>query len=127
MRGVFLIKHPCFSMLSKKYRITSGVDFNRLIREGNSRNNSFFYLKFLLNNIAYSRFGFAIGVKLFNGAVKRNRVKRLLGEVVRVNFKKIRGGYDIVIGVKSEKINKMKYLEAERSLLVFLGNNNFLK
>lgn len=114
-------------MLPKQYRITNGVDFGRLFQKGDSRSHPLFYLKFLPNNLTYSRFGFLVGVKLFKKAVKRNRIKRLMREVVRLNFAKIRDGYDIIIGAKSQKIYGIKYQEAETLLLDFLGNNNFLK
>ena len=48
-------------------------------------------------------------------------------EVVRLNFAKIRGGYDIIIGAKSLKLHGIKYQEAEKLLLAFLSNNKFLE
>lgn len=114
-------------MLPRKYRITNGIDFDRLFQKGDLRSHPLFYLKFLPNNLTYSRFGFAVGVKLFKKAVKRNRVKRLMRELIRLNIVKIRSGYDIIVGAKSQKLYGIKYLEAEKLLLLFLSNNKFLK
>lgn len=114
-------------MLTRKYRITHSVDFDHLFQKGDLRNNPLFYLKFASNNLTYSRFGFVVGVKLFKKAVKRNRVKRLMREVIRLNLAKIRDGRDMIIGAKSSQLYGMKYREMERLLLSFLANNNFLK
>ncbi|OWK27470.1 MAG: ribonuclease P protein component [Parcubacteria group bacterium GW2011_GWA2_38_13b] len=114
-------------MFSRKYRITNSADFDYLFQKGYLRSNSLFYLKFLPNKLSYSRFGFVVGVKLFKEAVKRNRVKRLMREFVRSNLTKIRGGYDIVVGVKSRKFYGIKYEEAEKLLSAFFDNNNFLE
>src|SRR3989338_7865078 len=114
-------------MLLRKYRITNNTDFDRLFQKGNLRSNPLFYLEFSPNNLTYSRFGFTAGVKLFKEAVKRNRIKRLMREGVRLNFAKIRGGYDIIICAKSLKLHGIKYQEAEKLLLAFLSNNKFLE
>ena len=108
-------------MLSRKYRIADNIYFNRLFQKGNSRSCPLFYLKFLSNNLPYSRFGFIVGVKLFKEAVKRNRVKRLMREVIRLNFSKICDGYDIIIGAKSNKLYGMKYREVEKLLLAIFN------
>lgn len=60
--------------------------------------------------------------------MQRNRVKRLMREVTRLNLNKIRAGYDILIGAKSIDIYEMSCVEVEKELLKFLSRYElFLK
>lgn len=52
------------------------------------------------------RFAFIISSKISKLAVHRNRVKRALNEVVRMNLSKIPKGYDFVFLVKKSIVSK---------------------
>ena len=52
-----------------------------------------------------SRFGIIVSKKVSKKAVLRNRVKRVLREVIRKNLKKIKPGSDILIIANSDLAN----------------------
>lgn len=49
------------------------------------------------NGLENSRFAFVVGVKVAKAAVKRNRLKRKMREVVRLQLDNIAPGYDVVV------------------------------
>ncbi len=91
-------------MLKKQSRLSTRFEFNRTRKFGRRFNSRFFYL-FCLAVPPYtgqSRFGFVASLHFDKGAVKRNRAKRLLREVFRNNFGRIKPGFWIVVYPKKE-------------------------
>lgn len=76
-------------------------DFNKAYK-GKTIAGKLIFLKAQKNNLDVSRFGFVVSSKISKKAVIRNKIKRRLREVVK-DFKK---GFDIIIIVKPEIINK---------------------
>ena len=50
-----------------------------------------------VNSLPYSRFGSSIGKRLVGNNCRRNRVRRLLREAMRMNLTQIPGGFDFVL------------------------------
>jgi len=67
------------------------------------------------------RVGFVVSTKINKNAVKRNRVKRQMREVVRLLLKegKIKIGFHIAIIAKTEMLEK-EYYEIEKSIVELL-------
>ncbi|MDD5434293.1 MAG: ribonuclease P protein component [Nitrospira sp.] len=83
-------------MKNSKYKIRKGWEYRFIYKNGRRKSNRFFVLYYIKNNLGYSRFGISASKKLGN-AVKRNRIKRLIREVIRLRDD-IKGmGMDIVI------------------------------
>jgi len=106
-------------VLPKQYRLTSSRDFARLHAQGQSCKNNQVVLITLANGLSYSRFGFSLSRKLGN-AVTRNRCKRLLREVVRLNLVNIKPGYDVLFIARKGMLNAT-YQATERAVLELLG------
>ena len=93
--------------LNKKNRLKSKKDFNSVFRSGKTVNGSFLFIKFKINNLNNSRFGFVTGLKVSPKAVVRNKIKRLLSEAARIRLRQVKNNYDIIAVVKSVEAIKM--------------------
>lgn len=110
-------------MNKSRYKIRKGWEYRYIYRNGRRKANRFFILYYLKNNLGYSRFGISASRKL-GGAVNRNRIKRIIREIVRLR-NDVRGmGMDMVI-VAREGIIGMGFKEADEAfgnLVKHLGN-----
>ena len=77
----------------RKERLRKARQFSLVYERGSSATNKFLVIKILPNDLGVTRCGFAVS-KRVGKAVKRNRIKRLLRECVRVT--PIQPGWDIV-------------------------------
>ncbi|MBS4913187.1 MAG: ribonuclease P protein component [Veillonella sp.] len=72
-----------------------------------------------------TRIGFVTGKKV-GGAVERNRARRLMKEVYRLNQHKLKEGYAIVV-VGRAKLSKATYEEACKELMYLFRKCKLLK
>jgi len=59
----------------------------------------FFIVRKRENEKSFSRFGVLVGAKVFKGAVKRNRIKRKVFEIIRVSKLCQNPGKDILVSI----------------------------
>ena len=76
------------------------------------------------NNELSNRYGFTSAKKIKN-AVDRNRIRRRLKEIVRLNKEKINTGYDIVFMARVNAVNS-DYKSLEKSFFKVLKRSNIL-
>ena len=93
-------------MLKKKFRLRKQKDFENVFDKGFYFSGNFLLLKTVKNDLPISRFGFIVSKKISKKAVRRNRVKRLLRESVRLTQKDIRAGFDAVFISKTGIVGK---------------------
>jgi ribonuclease P protein component len=77
--------------MQRRSRLTGSPRFSQIHQDGTSAANRLLVIRFLANDLEYSRFGFLVSKRIGNAAV-RNKVKRRLREAVRSNS--IKGGWD---------------------------------
>ncbi len=111
--------------MQKQFRLTKKEDFNRVYRHGKSVANRQFVL-YYMNGPAtvHFRLGVSASKKLGN-AVTRNRLRRVVKEIVRHHAPKIEKGYDMILIVRMPAVD-MKYGELEKSVLHVLRRASLL-
>jgi ribonuclease P protein component len=79
--------------LQKVKRLIKPEQFSLVYEKGVSLADRFLVLKALPNEFEYSRYGISVSKKVGN-AVVRNRVKRVLREIIRLS--PLKSGWDII-------------------------------
>ncbi len=102
--------------MQRRSRLTGSPRFSQIHRDGSSAANSLLVIRFLANDLDYSRFGFIISKRIGKAAV-RNKVKRRLREAVRSN--QVKAGWDALFIARkgSERANFQDLKQAATSLL----------
>lgn len=104
--------------LPRKNRLVGKKNFDKVFKEGKTVRGSFLFIKKILNNQSASRFGLIISSKIFKKATERNRVKRIIYELIRLRIDKIKSGYDLVIIFKIKTDERSLKEDLERLLRV---------
>ena len=79
-------------------------DFRRLYSRGKSAVTPYVAVYCRRNREGVNRLGYTVSVKLGH-AVVRNRVRRRLREIYRLNAPKLRSGWDIVVVARMKCVN----------------------
>jgi ribonuclease P protein component len=77
-------------------RLVRRSEFDAVYREGRRRTSREFAVFLRANGLDQSRFGWSIK-KTLGSAVRRNRIRRRIREIVRLHRQEISPGWDIVI------------------------------
>lgn len=85
--------------LLKDHLVRKGWEFERVYRGGKRLHGEGFTLICLPNQTKSSRLGISVHRKI-RGAVKRNRIKRIIREAFRVEREQFPAGMDIVFAVR---------------------------
>ncbi len=89
-------------MLRNENRLTEKTHFENVRQNGKFVSTPLFSVSFLdRKDNKPSRFGFIVSKKLSTKANVRNKVKRILRELVRKNLSSVKAGFDFVIIAKS--------------------------
>lgn len=89
-------------MLPQENRLKKEKDIEKVFKTGKSVFDPVCGFKFLPNGLPVSRFAVMVGVKISKSAVKRNRLRRQIREVIHLNLKNIKSGLDFTFIVRSE-------------------------
>ena len=95
-------------MLASKYRLKKKTNFARVEIDGKLIQSTSFGMGIYdrskdfngENNNSESHFGFIISTKISKKAVVRNRIKRVISEVIRKHLDIIKKGLDVVFLIK---------------------------
>ena len=81
-------------------RLVRRAEYDAVYRDARRRTSREFTVFLRPNGLALSRFGWSIK-KALGGAVRRNRIRRRLREILRLHRQEIATGWDIVIHPRS--------------------------
>ena len=87
--------------MEKKYRLRRNKDFQYTYKKGRSLGHPLLVLVHRRTGKADIRIGYSV-TKKFGNAVKRNRIKRQLREIVRLQLPMLKQGYDVIFVVRKE-------------------------
>ncbi len=109
-------------MLSAKYRFHRRNDVNKVYQKGKAIRGNQISLKYRINssNNEY-KIAVVVSKKTAKRAVVRNRIRRRIFEVIRLNSDLIPNGFEAVIGVYSEDVKNYKSEELESEIKKLLS------
>lgn len=111
--------------MKKVYRLRSNMEFKRVYNGGKSYWNRNLVLYVKKNDVENTRVGYSITKKIGNSVV-RNRLRRRMKEIYRLNFDGVKGNYDLIFIPKRNTID-ISYKELESAMLHILKIANVLK
>ena len=100
-------------------------DFRRLYAKGKSVVTPYMVLYCRRNSLGVNRLGYTVSTKLGH-AVVRNRVRRRLREIYRLNSPALKNGFDIVVVARSRCVNA-RYAKMDAAFLEACGTLGLLK
>ena len=104
----------------KKYRLGQNEEFKAVIARRRRFSDNVLALYVAANGRKYSRLGVSVGKAAGNAAV-RNRFKRLVREVFRLNREQIPAGFDYVTIASSKAVKELTFEKAKESFLNLAG------
>ena len=110
-------------MLKRENRIRSKKEFLEIKNKGRVEYSPLFGWLTYKENDDQKKFGFIVSKRISKKAVDRNRVRRVLSEIVRNNLDKFEKGTRLVFLTKQEILGK-KMIEVEKEINKFLISND---
>ncbi|MBU5428373.1 ribonuclease P protein component [Tissierella pigra] len=110
--------------MNKIYRLRSNMEFKKVYSGGKSYWNRNLVLYVKKNNIGNTRVGYSITKKIGNSVV-RNKIRRRMKEIYRLNFENIKNNYDLIFIPKKNTVD-ISYKELESAMLHILKLGNLL-
>jgi len=92
-------------MLPKKYKLSKKQEIENLAKTGRRLTSVFFNVKYLPNNKDNERWLLVVSGKVHKKAVKRNKIRRRVREIIRKDFLGKMGQKDIMVVVKDKAID----------------------
>lgn len=99
-------------------KLRNSRQFNLVYKSGKSIVTKLIVMYYVKNNLELNRVGYSVSKKVGKSVV-RNRVKRLMKEAYRLNFKSKKIGYDIVF-IARVRMNNSNYKETEKTMRYLL-------
>ena len=111
--------------MKKRCTLKKNSDFRRLYAKGKSAANPYMVLYCRRNRTGENRLGYTVSTKLGH-AVVRNRVRRRLREIVRLNAPAMKKGWDLVIVARMRAVDA-EYRKLNAAFLKCVGELDLLE
>jgi ribonuclease P protein component len=113
-------------MLPKKYRLVSRGDFTGVFDARSTARSGPITLLYKKTEKIFSRFGFVVSGTVSKKAVRRNRIRRQLHEIIRTHLFLVRGGYDAVFRTYPDILD-MSYQDISKHVEIILKKSGIMK
>ncbi len=110
--------------MNSRDTLKKNSDFRRLYARGKSAVSPCLVVYCRRNREGRNRFGYTVSAKLGH-AVVRNRIRRRLREIVRLNSGRLVSGYDVVVVARSRAVDA-EYRQLEEAFLRACGKLGLL-
>ena len=111
--------------MNRRFRLRKNADFQRVRREGKSYAHPLVVLVVAPNQVGRVRVGVAAGKRIGN-AVRRNRAKRRLREIMRPLLPYIRPGYDLML-IARPPMNEAEFARIRSAVVTLLRRAGLLQ
>jgi ribonuclease P protein component len=113
--------------MEKELRLLKREDFNKIYKYGKSSANKHFVLYFLPQaKVLNFHVGFSVSKKLGN-AVVRNRIRRMLKEIIRLHKKGFKKKTSFIVVVRNQA-SGLSYHDMEKSIIhLFQKSSHYFK
>ena len=108
-------------MLKRENRIRFKKEFLEIKNKGRVLYSPLFGWLFYKENDDLKKFGFVVSKKISKKAVDRNRIRRVLSEIIRKNLDKFEKGTRLIFLTKQEILGK-KMVEIEKEVSKILDH-----
>ena len=102
-------------MLPRENRLKQKKDLEKVLKTGKGFREDFLILKLRENNLKESRFAFIVSQKISKRATLRNKIRRRLGEIIKMKFKKVKKGVDGLF-IACPGLEKKDFWETEATM-----------
>ena len=109
------MKTESWEIMKRAVTLKENYEFRRLYQRGASAVDRNMVIYCRKNHLGRNRFGYVSSVKLGN-AVTRNRARRRMREISRLNADKLKTGYDIVIVARGRAVGA-EYARMDKAFL----------
>lgn len=112
--------------MQRELRLKNRKDFNYVYRRGKSLANRQFVV-YMLPNSSIDRFRLGVSVsKKLGNAVVRNRIRRMMKEIVRHQQERVTPQIDLIL-IARMPVAALSYAEMEQSILHLLKKAKIIK
>lgn len=115
-KAIYMIKGS--NAMNKIYRLRSNMEFKKVYSRGKNYWNRNLILYVKKNDVGNTRVGYSITKKIGN-AVVRNKIRRRMKEIYRLNFHGIKSNYDLIF-IPKKNVVDISYKELESAMLHIL-------
>ena len=105
----------------RRGRLIRRAEFDAVYRNGRRRSSRQFTVFFASNGRGESRFGMSVG-RALGGAVVRNRIRRRVREILRLDRREIPPGWDIIVHPRAS-VATAEFAPLRQELIALLRNS----
>lgn len=107
-------------MIAKKFRLHKKTDFDKILKSPYKFYSNSFVLRFTKTKKENNCFAIVVSTKISKKAVQRNKIRRRVYEIIRLNLEQIKKSYNLVFFVK-KGVLELEYQEIEKEILYLLN------